>query len=53
MPILYVADKYFPGQQIIQTAGTITLLMFGGLTAFVMISRPTRSATRPGRREGA
>ena len=39
MPILYIADKYYPGQQLIQTAGTITLLMFGGLTAFVLISK--------------
>ena len=39
LPILYVAETQFQGQHIIPTAGTITLLMFGGLTAFVLISK--------------
>ncbi|HZZ70981.1 MAG TPA: Bax inhibitor-1 family protein [Pirellulales bacterium] len=39
MPILYFADKFYPGQQIISTAGTITLVLFGGLTGYVLLSK--------------
>lgn len=44
MPILLVADKYFPGA--IGTAGIATLAIFGGLTAFVFISKADFSFLR-------
>ncbi len=38
MPILYIADKYFQGQHLILTAGAITGIVFGGLTAIVFVT---------------
>jgi FtsH-binding integral membrane protein len=39
VPLLWIADRYFPGQNIIPTAGIITLILFGGLTAMVFMTR--------------
>jgi FtsH-binding integral membrane protein len=38
-PLLWIADSFFPGQNIIPTAGIITLILFGGLTAVVFMTR--------------
>jgi FtsH-binding integral membrane protein len=40
MPLLYIAGQYeaFTGQNIIATAGVITLILFGGLTAVVWMT---------------
>jgi FtsH-binding integral membrane protein len=40
MPLLYMAGQYeaFTGQNIIATAGVITLILFGGLTAVVWMT---------------
>jgi FtsH-binding integral membrane protein len=40
MPLLYIAGQYeaFTGQNIIATAGVITLILFGGLTAIVWMT---------------
>lgn len=38
LPLLYVAERFFPGQQLAEKAGIITLAVFGGLTAGVFIS---------------
>jgi FtsH-binding integral membrane protein len=40
MPLLYIAGQYeaFTGQSIIATAGVITLILFGGLTAVVWMT---------------
>src|ERR1700687_687698 len=32
LPLLFIADRYFPGQQLIATAGILTLAVFAGLT---------------------
>ena len=37
VPLLFVADRYAPGA--IPAAGMLTLLMFGGLTAFVLFTK--------------
>jgi FtsH-binding integral membrane protein len=37
-PILWIASSYFPGQHLIETAGLITLLLFGGLTLSVFVT---------------
>jgi FtsH-binding integral membrane protein len=37
VPLLYIASKFAP--QVIPAAGVLTLVMFGGLTAIVMITR--------------
>jgi FtsH-binding integral membrane protein len=37
LPLLYIANTYFPGT--IPSAGILTLAMFGGLTAAVLITR--------------
>src|SRR5215831_9354728 len=39
LPLLYVADRFFPGQHVIATAGILTLTVFGGLTATVFVTR--------------
>jgi FtsH-binding integral membrane protein len=39
LPLLYIADRLFPGQHVIATAGILTLTVFGGLTATVFITR--------------
>jgi uncharacterized protein len=39
LPILYVADNYFKGQNIIPAAALITLTIFGGLTAITFMTR--------------
>jgi FtsH-binding integral membrane protein len=46
-PLLYVAEK-FGGEGVIPTAGLITLLTFGGLTAAVLITRHDFSFLRTG-----
>lgn len=38
LPILYIALRFFPDQNIIGTAAVITLVMFGGLTASVLMT---------------
>ncbi|MGL6073775.1 MAG: Bax inhibitor-1/YccA family protein [Fimbriiglobus sp.] len=38
LPLLYVSEKVYPGQDLALKAGMITLLVFGGLTSFVFIS---------------
>jgi FtsH-binding integral membrane protein len=40
MPLLYIAGQFeaFTGQNIIATAGVITLILFGGLTAIVFMT---------------
>ena len=37
-PILWMADTFYPGADLISTAGLITGLTFGGLTGFVLVS---------------
>jgi FtsH-binding integral membrane protein len=37
LPLLYIADRFYPG--VIGTAGILTLTVFGGLTATVFITR--------------
>ncbi len=37
-PMLWMADNFYPGANLIGTAGLITGLTFGGLTGFVLIS---------------
>jgi len=44
MPMLYIAGKFYPGS--IETAGIATLAIFGGLTAFVFISKADFSFMR-------
>ena len=39
MPMLFVADAVDKGQGLISTAAIITLVMFGGLTAFVFLTK--------------
>ncbi|MSR32127.1 MAG: permease [Gemmataceae bacterium] len=38
LPILLIASNYFPGQEIIKSAGLMTLFVFGGLTISVFVS---------------
>jgi hypothetical protein len=38
LPLLYIADNAFQGQNVIPTAATITLVLFGGLTAIAFIT---------------
>lgn len=47
MPILWLANNYFPGQHLIETAGILTLCVFGGLTASVFITRKDYSHLGP------
>lgn len=47
MPILWVANNYFAGQHLIETAGILTLCVFGGLTASVFITRKDYSWMGP------
>jgi FtsH-binding integral membrane protein len=37
LPLLYIADRFYPGA--IQSAGIMTLAVFGGLTAAVLLTR--------------
>ena len=39
MPLLWIANHFFPGQNIIPTAGLITLILFGGLSAVVFLTK--------------
>jgi FtsH-binding integral membrane protein len=39
MPLLWIANRFFPGQNIIPTAGLITLILFGGLSAVVFLTK--------------
>ncbi len=40
LPVLYYADsKVFEGQHIIESAGTVTILIFAGLTAIVFLTK--------------
>jgi len=47
LPLLYIADHRLPGQHVIQTAGILTLTVFGGLTATVFITRKDFSFLGP------
>jgi FtsH-binding integral membrane protein len=38
LPLLYIAANFFPGENLIPTAGIMTLAIFGGLTVAVMIT---------------
>ena len=38
LPILYVCERMFPGQNLPAQAGILTLLVFGGLTTAVFVS---------------
>ena len=38
LPLLYMANKFFPGQELPLKAGVLTLLVFGGLTTAVFVS---------------
>ena len=46
MPILYIANVYFPNDNVIATAGILTLAIFGGLTAVVFITKADFSFLR-------
>lgn len=45
LPLMYVADRRFPGT--IQSAGLMTLMMFGGLTAAVFVTKKDFSFLGP------
>jgi FtsH-binding integral membrane protein len=45
VPLLWIANTFFPGT--IQTAGILTLTVFGGLTAAVLLTRQDFSYLRP------
>jgi uncharacterized protein len=47
MPILYVAQNFFPGQHLIETAAILTLCVFAGLTASVFVTRKDFSFLGP------
>lgn len=47
-PLLYIATAYFPNDNILRDAGVVTLLLFGGLTAVVLITRKDFSFLRTG-----
>ena len=38
VPLLFIADRFFPGQNLIATAAICTLLMVAALTAFVFVT---------------
>jgi FtsH-binding integral membrane protein len=46
MPLLYLAERYAPGQQLIAKAAVLTLTMFGGLTVVVFVTRSDFSYLR-------
>ena len=46
-PLLYLASHYFDGEPVIETAGMLTLLVFGALTAAVFITGADFSFLRP------
>jgi FtsH-binding integral membrane protein len=46
VPLLYIAGAYFPGDNIIATAGLITVIMFSGLTAIVFTTKADFSFLR-------
>jgi FtsH-binding integral membrane protein len=46
LPLLWIADRYFSGQHLIETAGIMTLTVFGGLTAAVFVTRKDFSFLR-------
>lgn len=46
MPLMYMAEKYFPGQHIILSAGVITSLVFAALTITVFVSKADFSFLR-------
>lgn len=39
LPILYIAQRAFPGQHVVEAAALITLALFGALTAVVMLTK--------------
>ncbi len=39
LPILFIADRFFPGQNLIATAGILTGIVFSGLTATVFMTK--------------
>jgi FtsH-binding integral membrane protein len=46
LPLLYLADSLFPDQNLIATAGIMTLTVFGGLTLGVFVTRQDFSGLR-------
>jgi FtsH-binding integral membrane protein len=47
LPMLYIADNFFPGQHIIAKAGILTLGVFAGLTMAIFITRQDFSFLGP------
>lgn len=47
LPLLWYADNYFHGQQVIAKAGLLTLAVFGGLTTAVFVTRQDFSFLGP------
>jgi FtsH-binding integral membrane protein len=47
LPLLYVANNYFPDQHVIAKAGIMTLTIFGGLTMAVLFTRQDFSFLGP------
>lgn len=47
-PLLYIATTYYPNENILVNAGVVTLVLFGGLTAVVFITRKDFSFLRTG-----
>ncbi|HSQ56361.1 MAG TPA: Bax inhibitor-1 family protein, partial [Gemmata sp.] len=47
LPLLYIADIKFPGQHLPLQAGLITLVVFGGLTAAVFVTKKDFSFMGP------
>jgi hypothetical protein len=39
IPILYIAQEFFPGQRLVESAALITLATFAGLTAIIFMTR--------------
>lgn len=46
VPLLWIANNFYPGHNIIPTAGMITLVIWGGLTAMVFITKTDFSFLR-------
>jgi FtsH-binding integral membrane protein len=47
LPLLWIADRFFQDQHVIETAGLFTLAIFGGLTLTVFVTRQDFSFLRP------
>jgi len=46
VPLLYIAETFYPGENIIATAGLITAIVFAGLTGVVFITKKDFSFMR-------